>query len=79
MLLRQHTGAGPVSGKPSRLTLSPGGLLADFKHMKNFNDKNIYNLLTLLMEDQISIKAEHICYCCLFVVIEDPIPGLINY
>lgn len=36
--------------------------LADF--MKDFNEKNIYHLFTLLMEDQIRMTSEQIFGCC---------------
>lgn len=51
--------------------------LADF--MKDFNEKNIYHLFTLLMEDQIRMTSEQIFGCCCwFMFIEDPaITGLI--
>lgn len=61
------------------LDLFIGDFLADFKYMRDFNEKNIYHLLSVSMENQIRIKAWQIVLC-IYKFIEDPaITGLIIY
>ena len=47
------------------LDLFIGDFLADFKYMRDFNEKNIYRLLSVSMENRIRIKAGHIF--CVFI------------